>query len=134
MELEVFEENSSISKAMSVDFTIFYVSAMQQAKKLQSLIGEMSPVYQRLSRASEDRIYEFLANQVSDLQKTSEILPAIMVYQREESPREQRGKLFRWKKKWTASETALNRPTRNGSSLPHEKRNWSSSSGWALTE
>lgn len=94
MDLEVFEESSSLSTALQVDFTIFYVSAMQQSKKLQSLIGDISPVYQRLSSASDDRIYEFLANQVADLQKTAQILPAIMVYQREEASRDERGKLL----------------------------------------
>lgn len=102
MELEVFEESSSLSTPMKVDFTVFYVTTMQQAKKLQSLIGEMSPVYQRLSRASDDRIYQFLADLVAELQKTAQILPAIMTYQREEAPGIKGENSFPSKRKWTA--------------------------------
>ncbi len=93
MELEIFEEETSISKTIRIDFNVFNEKAVKQARVLQALGTEMNQTFQRIAEAPEDKIFQYLTEKIAELQKTCTYLGPAETFLKTEAPREQRGKL-----------------------------------------
>ncbi|MBI9101979.1 MAG: hypothetical protein JEY99_06150 [Spirochaetales bacterium] len=93
MDLEIFEEETSLSKTVRIDFNAFNEKVSKQGRLLQACGTEMSQTFQKLKAASEEELFKYIADRVVDLQKTCSFLNPIETYLKTEATRDQRGKL-----------------------------------------
>ena len=91
--IEVFDERTAISKNVKLNFDQFVQGMSKSAKILSVLSSKVSSTYMRLENADDDKVFEFLSNQIVELEKTLNMLPALDVYFKSEVPRESRGRM-----------------------------------------
>ncbi len=91
--VEFFDEKTSTTRTVRIDFDSFAANAVKRARTLGVLSSKASSTYMRLEGSSEEKIYEFVTTLVEDLQKIITTLPALDTYFKSEVPREMRGRI-----------------------------------------
>ena len=109
MELEIFEEETSLSKTVRIDYSAFQEKTVKQARLLSALTMEVSQLYQKLNSSPEEAVFKFLSEKMTDLQKTCEILPAVATWFKSEASRDQRTRLAGIEKELESIKGCINR-------------------------
>ncbi len=91
--VEFFDEKTSTTRTVRIDYDSFAANAVKRARNLGVLSSKASSTYMRLEGSSEEKVYEFVTTVVEDLQKMITTLPALDTYFKSEVPREMRGRI-----------------------------------------
>lgn len=89
-EIEYFDPDSTGAKTEKLNFTQFISDAKRRSVILGNVMSKMSPSYRQLEQAQEDKILDFLASNLAEVQILLKRLPALDAYFKTEVSREQR--------------------------------------------
>ena len=89
-EIEYFEGDSSAAKTEKLNFTKFVEDAKKRAVVLGNVMSKMSQNYRQLEQAPEQKVFDFLTNNLTEVQMLLRRMTALDAYFKTEVPREQR--------------------------------------------
>lgn len=91
--VEFFDEKTATNRTSRIDYDAFAENVLKRAKVLGVLSSKVSGAYMRLENSDEEKIYEYLAGVVEELQKIINTLPALDTYFKSEVSRELRSRI-----------------------------------------
>ena len=89
-EIELFDINTSASKTVKLDYTVFAGDVEKKVRFLSSAGNKVSNTYKKLDAAAEDKLYAWLSTAIEDINAILNKLPALDTYFKSEVPRAQR--------------------------------------------
>ncbi len=89
-EIEYFDNDSVHAKTEKLNFTKFLEDAKKRTAVLANLVSKMSSQYRKIEQAPEEKAFEFLTSNLTDVQLILRRLPALDAYFKTEVPKEQR--------------------------------------------
>ena len=92
-EVEIFDSTASITKTERINFTESLDELRKRARVLTNCMNKLSTTYKRIEDSEEDKIFEFLSQNIVQVQKYLRIIPALDIYFRSEIPKEERPKI-----------------------------------------
>ncbi|MFP4362674.1 MAG: hypothetical protein ACLFR1_02265 [Spirochaetia bacterium] len=92
-EVEFFDITTSATKTEKLNFYQFIEEAEKKAKLLSGFNNKMSPAFKKLSNAKEDQLFDFLNQNLEEVQLLHRRMAALDTFFKSEIPREQRNKL-----------------------------------------
>lgn len=90
LEIEYLDPKTATYKPMQLDFNVFLNELQKKTKLLGSLNSKMSNTYQKLESTSEEKVYDYLSQQIEELQAILLKLPALDTYYKHEAPKNQK--------------------------------------------
>ena len=91
--VDFVDEKTATTRRVRIDYDAFVENVQKKARFLGVLSSKVSSAYMRLEGSDEEKIYDYLASVVEELQKFLTTLPALDAYFKSEVPGEMRSRV-----------------------------------------